>query len=106
MLKGAIVGFGFISGKGHFPAYQKRDDVEIVAVADICPARLAAAPRGARRYATWQELLEKEQGLDFIDISTPPNVHAEIALAALARGIHVLCEKPLTPSVREALQLV
>ena len=106
MLKGAIVGFGFISGKGHWPAYQKRDDVEIVAVADICPARLEVAPSGARKYATWQELLDKEQGLDFIDISTPPNVHAEIALAALARGIHVLCEKPLTVNVREAMQLV
>src|SRR3954467_5216092 len=109
MLKGAIIGFGFISGKGHHPAYLKREDVEIVAVADLCPARLeaarAAAP-GARLYSTWQELLDKERGLDFIDISTPPNVHAEIALQALARGVHVLCEKPLTPSVVEALSLV
>jgi predicted dehydrogenase len=106
MLKGAIVGFGFISGKGHYPAYQQRDDVEIVAVADICPARLEAAPKTMRRYATWQELLDGESGLDFIDISTPPNVHAEIALAALAKGIHVLCEKPLTTTVAEARSLV
>ncbi|MGZ6143502.1 MAG: Gfo/Idh/MocA family protein [Myxococcales bacterium] len=109
MLKGAIVGFGFISGKGHFPAYQKRDDVEIVAFADVCPARLdaarAAAPK-ARFYATWQELLDKESTLDFVDISTPPNVHAEIALAALERGLHVLCEKPLTTTVAEAKSLV
>jgi predicted dehydrogenase len=108
MLKGAIVGFGFISGKGHFPAYQRREDVEIVAFADLCPARLdaarALAPK-ARFYPTWQELLEKEQ-LDFLDISTPPNVHAEIALAALARGVHVLCEKPLTTSLAQALALV
>jgi predicted dehydrogenase len=108
MLKGAIVGFGFISGKGHFPAYQKRDDVEIVAIADVCPARLdaagAVAPR-ARLYATWQELIEKEP-LDFIDISTPPAFHAEIALLALAKGIHVLCEKPLTVNVAEARKMV
>src|SRR5947209_4220125 len=99
MLKGAIAGFGFISGKGHLPAYQKRDDVEIAAIADVCPARLdaarAAAPN-ARLYATWQELLAKEKSLDFLDISTPPHVHAEIALAALGHGLHVLCEKPLT----------
>ncbi len=106
MLKGAIVGFGFIAGKGHFPAFQKRDDVEIVAVADICPARLEAAPKSARKYATWQELLDKERGLDFIDIATPPAFHAEIALAALERGLHVLCEKPLTPTVAEARLLV
>jgi predicted dehydrogenase len=109
MLKGAIVGFGFISGKGHFPAYRERKDVEIVAVADVSPARLeaarAAAP-GARLYGSYQELLEKERGLDFIDISTPPAFHKEIALAALAKGIHVLCEKPLTVDVREAMQLV
>jgi predicted dehydrogenase len=104
MLKGAIVGFGFISGKGHYPAYLQRDDVEIVAVADLCPARLSQAP--GRRYATWQELLEKERELDFIDISTPPAFHAGIALAALQRGIHVLCEKPLTVSVAEARKLV
>jgi len=105
MLKGAIVGFGFISGKGHYPAYLKRGDVEIVAVADVCPARLQAAPK-ARLYPTWQELLDKERELDFIDISTPPAFHAEIALAALERGIHVLCEKPLTVSVAEARQMV
>jgi predicted dehydrogenase len=108
MLKGAIVGFGFISGNGHLPAYQQRDDVEIVAFADLCPARLDAArlisPK-ARFYPTWQELLEKEQ-LDFLDIATPPNVHAEIALAALLRGVHVLCEKPLTTTVAQALSLV
>jgi predicted dehydrogenase len=109
MLKGAIAGFGFISGNGHFPAYQKRDDVEIVAIADVSPARLdaahAAAPK-ARLYATVDELLAKEGQLDFVDISTPPSDHARIALAALARGAHVLCEKPLTTTVAEALSLV
>jgi len=109
MLKGAIVGFGFISGKGHLPAYLARKDVEIAAVADLCPARLeaarAAAP-GARLYGSWQELLQREDQLDFVDIATPPDVHAEIALAALARGFHVLCEKPLTTSTARALQMV
>jgi len=109
MLKGAIAGFGFISGKGHFPAYAKRDDVEIVAIADVCPARLevarAAAPK-ARLYADARELLAREDQLDFVDISTPPHVHAELALLALERGVHVLCEKPLTPTMAEALALV
>ena len=107
-MKGAIVGFGFISGKGHLPAYQQRDDVQIVAVADVCPARLEAVRKvapGARVYGTYQELLAKET-LDFIDISTPPVDHAAIALAALQRGVHVLCEKPLTTTVAEARALV
>ena len=109
MLKGAIAGFGFIAGKGHHPAYLAREDVEIVAIADVCPARLqaarAAAPK-ARLYADWRELLARETALDFIDVATPPNAHAEIALAALERGVHVLCEKPLTRTLVEARALV
>ncbi len=109
MLKGAIAGFGFIAGKGHYPAYAAREDVEIVAIADVCPARLdaarAAAPK-ARLYASWRELLARETALDFIDVATPPHAHAEIALAALARGVHVLCEKPLTRTLSEARALV
>jgi predicted dehydrogenase len=109
MLKGAIVGFGFISGKGHHPAYLSRSDVEIAAIADVSPARLEAARSAAphaRLYSTWQDLLEAEKGLDFVDVSTPPDVHGEIALAALARGVHVLCEKPLTTTAAQALELV
>ncbi len=108
MLKGAIVGFGFISGKGHYPAYLQRSDVEIVAIADLCPARLEAARKvapHARLYSSAEELLAKET-LDFVDISTPPCDHLRIAKLALARGAHVLCEKPLCTSVDEALQLV
>ncbi|GAC1348224.1 MAG: hypothetical protein NVSMB23_28850 [Myxococcales bacterium] len=109
MLKGAIVGFGFISSKGHLPAYLSRKDVEIAAVADLCPARLAQAkallPK-ARLYGTVEELLAAEDKLDFIDISTPPVHHAEIAHQALARGLHVLCEKPLTTTVAEARGLL
>ena len=108
MLKGAIVGFGFISSKGHFPAYLQRNDVEIAAVADLCPARLEAARAaipGARLYSSWAELLEKERQLDFIDIATPPTSHSEIALAALAKGLHVLCEKPITANLAQAKRL-
>ena len=109
MLKGAIAGFGFISGKGHHPAYLQRSDVEIVAIADVCPARLdaarAAAPK-ARLYPDFRALLARETQLDFIDVATPPDAHAEIALLALERGVHVLCEKPLTTNMAEARALV
>ena len=48
----------------------------------------------------------EETALDFIDVATPPHAHAEIALAALERGVHVLCEKPLTRTLAEARALV
>lgn len=108
--RGAIVGFGFISGKGHFPAYQQRQDgVEIVAVADVCPRRreaAVAANPNLRVYESASQLLAREQELDFIDIATPPADHGSIALEALSRGLHVLCEKPLTATLAEARELL
>ncbi len=113
ILKGAVIGYGFISGKGHVPAYleraQKQKDVAIVAIVDICPERLkiaqAALPE-VRVYPTYEALLAAEKDLDFVDISTPPCDHARIAHAALDRGLHVLCEKPLTTTLAEARALL
>ncbi len=113
-LRGAVVGYGFISSRGHLPAYlqraKKHHDVEIVAIADICPARRELAGRavpGVRIYEDYRSLLDAEgSSLDFIDICTPPSDHAEIARAALEHGLHVLCEKPLAPTVGEAALLL
>jgi predicted dehydrogenase len=103
---GAILGFGFIAEKGHLPAYRPRSDLRIVAVADVCPARRARAAEllpSARIYEDAEALLAAEAArLDFVDIATPPRDHAAIACAALARGLHVLCEKPIATSRREA----
>jgi predicted dehydrogenase len=107
--KGAVVGLGFISGKGHVPAFRKRSDVEIVAVADICQERRNAAKEllpEARIYENYRELLAAEKDLDFLDVATPPCDHAEIAIAALEKGIHVLCEKPLAATTKEARQML
>jgi predicted dehydrogenase len=106
--QGAIIGFGFIAEKGHLPAYLARRDFRIVAVADVCAARRELAKKllpEARVYEDAQSLMKAEKALDFIDIATPPKDHAPIACAAMARGIHVLCEKPLATSVREAEQV-
>jgi len=102
-LRGGIVGYGFIAEHGHVPAYESfaRDDCafEIAAVADGCAARLEAAREAlphARLYRNHTEMLDAERTrLDFVDVTTPPCDHAAIAHAALDRGLHVLCEKPL-----------
>lgn len=103
--QGAIIGFGFIAEKGHLPAYLARRDFAIVAVADVCAARRDLARKlvpQARIYEDAQALMRAERNLDFIDIATPPKDHAPIARDAMARGLHVLCEKPLATSVRDA----
>jgi predicted dehydrogenase len=104
--KGAIVGYGFIAERGHLPAYAASGDLEIVAVADTCAARREAAAKAlpnARIYEDHRSLIAAEaKRIDFIDIATPPYAHAEIALAALDAGLHVLCEKPLATRVEDA----
>ena len=113
-LRGAIVGYGFIMEKGHAAGYGERArgprDVEIVAVADVSEKRRALAKQHfpeARVYDSHTALLAAEQGtLDFVDIATPPADHASIAHAALDRGLHVLCEKPLATSIDEARSML
>ena len=113
-LNGAVIGYGFISGKGHIPSYLERSsqvgDVRIVAVADICEERRLAAKKAlpeARIYSDYTSLLKAESAnLDFVDISTPPCDHAKIAHAALDLGLHVLCEKPITTTLEEAASLI
>jgi predicted dehydrogenase len=108
-LRGALVGFGFIAERGHSPEYAQqvaRGELEIVAIADINGERRAAAARAfprARLFDSHEALLETVgSDLDFVDVTTPPYAHAVVARAALERGLHVLCEKPITVSVAEA----
>ncbi|OFZ13550.1 MAG: hypothetical protein A2X86_10880 [Bdellovibrionales bacterium GWA2_49_15] len=109
-LIGAIVGFGFISSKGHMPAYLERinkyGDVKIVAICDLCLDREKDVPAGVRFYTDYRKLLMEELNLDFLDVSTHAADHYKIAKAALERGLHVLCEKPLTTSAADAQDLL
>ncbi|MEI8346672.1 MAG: Gfo/Idh/MocA family oxidoreductase [Pseudomonadota bacterium] len=108
-LRGAIIGYGFIAGLGHAPAYQGRKDVSITAVCDVAPGRLQEAKKKfpqARFYADYQELLRQEKDLDFVDIATPASFHAEMIHAALDQGLHILCEKPLTTTLEDATSVL
>lgn len=73
----------------------------------ICGRNTDAAGEVARRFgwesveSDWRALLTRDD-IDVIDICTPGHTHAEIAIAALEAGKHVLCEKPLANSVEEA----
>lgn len=115
-LRGAIVGYGFIMENGHSPVYRRREravsrtrrpvDVDILAIADVNEHRRQLAAShfpAARIYSDYATLLEAEaHHLDFVDIATPPSEHAAIAVAALERGLHVLCEKPLATTIEDA----
>jgi predicted dehydrogenase len=76
-------------------------------IADI-DSELAA--EGARRYGyarstnDWRQVIE-DPDVDVVDILTPNNLHAEMAIAAARRGKHVICEKPLACNAREAQEM-
>ena len=87
--------------KGNIEGVQSEN---IVAVCDVDDLYLAAAQEKfpeAKPYNDFRKMLE-QPGLDAVVISTPDHTHAVATAAALKRGLHVYCEKPLTHSVYEA----
>jgi len=59
----------------------------------------------AKRYKDYRKMLEEMKDLDAVVVATPDHVHAFASVAAIRRGLHVYCEKPLTHSVWEARQV-
>lgn len=106
-LKIGLVGAGNIAGSAHLPAYQKRTDIDLVAIADLNLGRAqdAAKKYGVpHAYASVEEMLQKED-LDCVDICVWNGSHAPVAIAAAKAGKHVLCEKPMSLNVESALQM-
>ncbi|MFH8448369.1 Gfo/Idh/MocA family protein [Streptomyces fungicidicus] len=77
-------------------------ELAVICGRDADAVRAAAGRYGwAETETDWRALVERDD-VDLVDICTPGDSHAEIALAALAAGKHVLCEKPLANTVEEA----
>ena len=80
-------------------------DLAVLADVDAATAARAADALGFRRSTgNWRELLADPE-VQVIDITTPNTLHREMALAAIAAGKHVYCEKPLAPTAAEALEM-
>jgi predicted dehydrogenase len=106
LLKIAVIGVGSIS-ELHLKAYVANPAVELYAVCDLNEERAnkkAAEFGAAKVYVDYQELL-KDKEIDAVSICTWNNSHAEISIAALDAGKHVLVEKPLCRTVEEALRV-
>ena len=58
-----------------------------------------------RFYGDWKEMLDRERP-DFVDIITPPETHEEMCAFAAARGIHIICQKPLAPTYEASQRIV
>jgi predicted dehydrogenase len=102
-----VIGLGW-AGQRHLEAYEALAGAKVVALAGLeAPARQELAARFAieRQVARWEDLLELGE-LDAVSVAVPTFLHAPIAIAALERGLHVLCEKPIARNADEADAMV
>lgn len=103
-LRVGVVGAGLIAGC-HVRAYAKAAGADVVAVTDthLAKAERLAATVGAQAFASLDEMLAMET--DVISVCTPPSSHAGLTVRALQAGRHVLCEKPVALSLRDAQRI-
>ncbi|WP_028279237.1 Gfo/Idh/MocA family oxidoreductase [Arthrobacter sp. H5] len=106
-LRVGVIGLGW-AGQQHLEAYQNIPGVEVIAIAGMeadLLAQLQTEHEVPHAFARWEDLVELE-GLDAISVAVPTFLHAPISIAALNRGLHVLCEKPIARNADEAQQMV
>jgi len=95
-VRAGVIGAGAI-GPSHMRGYQQTPAAELTAVCDVNRGRAQAAAERfgiAHVFTDYRKLLAADV-VDAVSVCTPNNTHLPIALAALAAGKHVLCEKPL-----------
>jgi predicted dehydrogenase len=102
-----MIGVGGWGAGGHMQAYKDSPHAEVIAVCDALAERarqVAGDWQVENAFSDYRDLLAMP-GIDAVDIATPNNTHREIALAALAAGKHVLCEKPLAIEIEHAREM-
>jgi D-apiose dehydrogenase len=83
-------------------------EVELVAFSNRDPSRAKEVQEKfglSRLYTDYREMFDREKP-DFVDVITPPPSHREICAEAARRGIHIICQKPLAPTMPEARDIV
>ncbi|MDX6199214.1 MAG: scyllo-inositol 2-dehydrogenase [Actinomycetota bacterium] len=95
-----LLGYGAI-GHEHSKAIRRTQGLELAAVCDPDPTRIAAARAAAPDVRAVDDLLA-DDGVDLVIVSTPPNTHAEWAIRCLEAGRSVVVEKPFCLTVDEA----
>lgn len=100
--RAVLIGAGFFA-QFQAEAWKRIPDVDLVAVADAAPGKAQefAAKHGiARAYESVDMMLDAERP-DFADIATRPDSHLVLTRSVASRGIHVICQKPMAPSLAD-----
>jgi predicted dehydrogenase len=108
--RGALVGAGSVS-RFHLAGWERIDRANIVAIAD--PKLENAQARASQFeipkhhvYSSLSDLLEKESGLDFVDLATPPESHLGLVRIAAEKGLAINCQKPFALNLTQALEMI
>lgn len=104
--KVGLIGCGFIGNRKHLPSMAEIAGVEVVAFCDLNIERAQAAADkfgapGALVFTDYRDVIARDD-IDVIQVCTPNSTHAEISIAALKAGKHVMCEKPMAKTAAEA----
>ena len=104
-LRVGVVGVG-VMGSNHARVLSEMPGVKLIGVADPDRERCdqVAARLGCAAFKDAEELLQ--QGVDAVTIAAPTHLHRDIAIDCAARGIHILVEKPIAPTVEESRAIV
>ncbi len=105
-LRMGVIGLGM--GQGHAHGYHSHPQAELVALCDLDEKRLSetAQELGVEQTYTDVDAMFKKADLDGVSVALPNKLHAPITIKALGYGLHVLCEKPMARTVREAERML
>jgi len=105
-IRAGVVGLGM--GKNHAKAYHASEVADLAALCDLDRERLSRYGEmypQANLYTDYKEMFVRG-GLDAVSVAVPNHLHAEVVVAALRSGLHVLCEKPMALNAQQAEEML
>jgi len=102
----AVVGVGFVGGQAHVPSFKKIEGSELVALGATTEKRVKplAEQYGVKYYLDFHKLLEDPK-IQAVVLAVPTPVHFELAMKAIKKGKHVLCEMPLAATIGKVREM-
>jgi scyllo-inositol 2-dehydrogenase (NADP+) len=107
-IRTAVIGLGRAGWGIHVEGLKSRPDYKIVACVDPEPERRKEAEQvlGCRTHAEWSDFLKNPGDTELVVIATASTMHTPMSIDALKKGLHVLTEKPMAVSLKEATKMV
>ena len=102
----AVVGAGFVGGQAHIPSFKKIEGSELVALGARTEKHVKplAEQYGIKYYLDFDKLLEDPK-IQAVVLAVPTPMHFDLAMNAMKKGKHVLCEMPLAPTIDKVKEL-